>query len=294
VKARTHTRRRIRRMSTSRNQNQVLLIAVENEPFPRGPSGESCRLKLNDWLDLANDLNTHAQLEICPLNELNQRQPDVVEAFFGRHTLLTDATFPSREEHHSVSRFSNYWPAVERSAIPAIGVIKGTPARFPVFVRGEEGTFAGGGCIRTPAALRRLRQTGRPLIVRPYVDIRRADKRDAVRLELRVHVVAGHATAVEYLFPPWAVQRPTDRELAAGRAWTESEASAAASHAERVAANLEHCRWFVADFAATMDGLQLIELNPGWCAGIAHDCAARAVHAAILTGIFGINLPIAS
>jgi len=275
------------------NQKRDLLIAVEDEPFPGGPSGESCRLKLKDWLDLANGLETQAQLEICPLSELNQRQPDIVEAFAGRHTLLTDTTFPSHEEHHSVSRFSNYWPVVERSGVPAIGVIKGTPARFPVFVRGEEGTFAGGGCIGTPAALRRLRRTGRPLIVRPHVDIRRADKRDAVRLELRVHVVAGRATAVEYLFPPWAVQRPTDRELAAGRTWTDSEASTAACHAEVIAAKLK-CRWFVADFAATMDGLRLIELNPGWCAGIAHDRAARAVHAAILTSGFGISIPDAS
>jgi hypothetical protein len=270
------------------NCKQHLLVAVEDEPFPRGPSGESCRLKLNDWLNLAMLVRSHAHLEVCPLGEINFRQPDIVEAFSTRHSMLTETTFPRRSEHELVGRFSRYWAAVEQAGVPAIGVIKGAPGKYPVFVRGEEGTFKGGGCVRSAAALLRLRQLRRPLIVRPFVEILAAEKRQSVRLELRVHVVAGRAVAVEYLFPPWAVQRPTARELELGRAWVVSETSAASKHAERIAAEL-NCRWFVADFAATKEGLRLIELNPGWCAGIANEESARAVHVAILTAVFGIG-----
>jgi len=272
------------------NTKQHGLIAVEDEPFPRGPSGESCRLKLNDWLKLATLIEGQMRLEVCPLSGINRRQPDIVEAFSTRHAILTRATFPTQKEHDIVNRFSRYWPAVERSKVPSLEVIRGAPGHFPVFVRGEQGTFAGGGCVRTAAALARLRQTDRPLIVRPFVEILAADERQAVRLELRVHVVAGRAAAVEFLFPPWAAQRPTARELKLGQAWTGSQATAASRHAERIAAELE-CRWFVADFAETKDGLRLIELNPGWCSGIAHDDAARAVHAAILVTLFKVTIP---
>ncbi len=267
-----------------------LIIAVEDEPFPRGPSGESYRLKLRDWLDLANQLDGNVQLDICPLSELESRKPDIIEAFATREHLLTHSTFPTRKEHDLTSRFSNYWSVVEKSSIPAIGVIKGTPDRFPIFIRGEQGTFAGGGRVRTATALKRLRQSGRPLVVRPWVDIRPADKRPDVRLELRVHVIAGCAVAVEYLFPPWAAQRPTKSELDAGQAWMESKRTLVSRYAERVAAQLT-CRWFVADFAETTDGLQMVELNPGWCAGIAHDYVAGAVHRAILTKVFEIQTP---
>jgi hypothetical protein len=272
------------------NRKQHLLLALEDEPFPRGPSGESCRLKLNDWLDLATLVSGDVQLEVCPLSEIVSRPPDIIEAFSTRHSLLTDTTFPTRSEHEVVGRFSRYWPAVERAGIPAIGIIKGAPGKYPVFVRGEEGTFEGGGCVRSATALLQLRQLGRPLIVRPFVEILPAGKRRSVRLELRVHVVAGRAVAVEYLFPPWAAQRPTARESELGRAWTITETPAAAKHAERISLELR-CRWFVADFAATNEALQLIELNPGWCAGIANAESARAVHSAILTSIFGIGVP---
>ncbi len=269
------------------NPNDSLVVAVEDEPFPRGPSGESCRLKLEDWLDLARRLELGTRLEICPVGELGSRTPDVVEAFATRHEMLGNATFPTRKEHALVNFFSRYWPAVKRSGVPGIGVINGTPEHFPVFVRGEQGTFAGGGLVRTAAALNRLRESGRPLVVRPWVKILAADARPAVRLELRVHVVAGSAAAVEYLFPSWATQRPTARELDAGQAWTEYQRVTASQYAERIAAELE-CRWFVADFAGTERGLQLVELNPGWCAGIAHDYVARAVHLTILGTVFKI------
>jgi len=269
---------------------QNVLIAVEDEPFPRGPTGQSCRLKLDDWLNLAARVESQACLEVCPLSELNRRHPHIVEAFSSRHEILSDTTFPSRTEHDSVGRFSRYWPAVERAGVPAIGVINGEPDKYPVFVRGEEGTFRGGGCVRSAAGLHRLRQSGRALVVRPFVEILAADKRQSVTLELRVHVVAGRAVAVEYLFPPWADQRPTDRELKQGNAWVESERDEAAQRAERIASELP-CRWFVADFAGTSNGLMLIELNPGWCAGIAHAEAARAVHAAVLTVGFGVKIP---
>ena len=266
-----------------------VLVAVEDEPFPRGPTGESCRLKLNDWLNLATQLPDDTQLDVCPLSELNFRQPDIIEAFSTRLSLLSDTTFPARREHEVVARFSNYWSSIERAGVPAFGIIKGEPSKFPVFVRGEEGTFQGGGRVTSAAALHRLRQQGRPLIVRPFVEILPADKRSSVRLELRTHVVAGRAAAIEFLFPPWAVQRPTARELELGQAWTLSETSLATEYAERIAAELD-CRWFVADFAATNEGLYLIELNPGWCAGIASKEAARAVHCAIMTDIFGIGI----
>jgi hypothetical protein len=266
-----------------------LLVAVEDEPYPRGPTGESCRIKLNDWLELAARLTNKIQLDVCSLGEMGSRQPDIVEAFSIRLPLLTKTTFPTRSEHEVVAWFSQYWPVVERVAVPAIGIIKGTPTEFPVFVRGEEGTFKGGGRVASAAALRRLRQLGRPLVVRPLTQISPADKRSSVRLELRAHVVAGKAVAVEFLFPPWAAQRPTERELELGRAWAMLETVGAAKHAERISEEL-NCRWFVADFAATNEGLKLIELNPGWCAGIASAEAARAIHCAILTTIFGINL----
>jgi hypothetical protein len=272
------------------NCRDSLLVAVEDEPFPRGPSGESCRLKLKDWLDLAKQLETNVSLEICPMSELEGGKPDVIEAFATREGMLTDATFPTQKEHQLVSHFSRYWPAVERAGVPAIGLIKGTPRQFPVFVRGELGTFAGGGLVRTASALKRLEQSGRRLVVRPWVEILAADRRPTVRLELRVHVVAGRAAAVEYLFPPWAAQRPTTRELQIGLDWTESHRAKATQYAEHVAADIK-CRWFVADFAGTTDGLQLIELNPGWCAGIAHDDTARAVHLAILGNVFQIRTP---
>lgn len=271
------------------NRIERLIVAVENEPFPRGPSGESCRLKLKDWLELAERVEGRGQLEICPLDELETCRPDVVEAFATRRRILTDATFPTRCEHELVSIFSSYWPAVERSKVPAVGVIKGEPDKFPVFVRGEHGTFAGGGLIRSAAALKRLRGSGRPLVVRPWVEILTADKRTIVRLELRVHVVASRAAAVEYLFPSWAAQRPTSAEIRSGKDWTESRRTEAAQHAERIAAEVK-CRWFVADFAETADGLRLIELNPGWCAGMAQDNSARAVHLAILGDIFQMRI----
>lgn len=272
---------------TSTNRH-TLIIAVEDEPFPRGPSGESSRLKLKDWLELAKQLERTVQIEVIALGELRNRKPDIVEAFATRGGLLTGVTFPTRKEHEMLSHFSNYWPRVEKSGVPAIGVIKGVPNKFPVFVRGEQGTFAGGGLVRSTAALKRLIQSGRPLVVRPWVDILRAGRRSNVRLELRVHVVVGCAVAVEYLFPPWASQRPTEHELQSGRAWTESHRAEATQYAERVAAHV-NCRWFVADFAGTMEGLRLVELNPGWCSGIANADTARAVHRAILDKIFQIQ-----
>jgi hypothetical protein len=270
------------------NMRGHLVVAVEDEPFPRGPSGESCRLKFQDWLDLAKQFASEALLEICSLGELERRKPNVIEAFATRHGMLTGATFPTRTEHELVNRFSHFWPAVAQSEVPAIGVITGTPNQFPIFVRGEQGTFAGGGLVRTAAAFKRLRQSGRPLIIRPWVEILPADRRPAVRLELRAHVVAGRTAAVEYLFPPWATQRPTERELQVGLDWTESNRANAAMYAERIATKLA-CRWFVADFAETTDGLRLIELNPGWCAGIAHEDTVRAVHLAILGNILNPN-----
>jgi hypothetical protein len=278
-----------KRVMKSLNYRDRLVVAVEDEPFPRGPSGESCRLKLKDWLDLSKQFEGDTQLEICPLSELGARMPNVVEAFATRHGMLTGTTFPTRAEHEMVNFFSRYWSEVERSGVPAIGVIKNKPHHFPVFVRGEQGTFAGGGLVSTANSLARLRQSGRPLIVRPWIEILAADHRLDVRLELRVHVVAGRAVAVEYLFPPWAAQRPTERELQSGLSWTESHRVEAARYAERVAAKI-NCRWFVADFAGTANGLLLIELNPGWCAGIAHSDAARAVHLAILSSIFQIQI----
>lgn len=122
-----------------------LVVVVEDEPLPRGPSGESSRLKLNDWLELAKQLERTAQIEVIALGELGNRKPDIVEAFATRGGLLTNDTFPTRREHEMLSHFSDYWPRVEKSGVPAIGVIKGTPNNFPVFVRGEQGTFAGGG-----------------------------------------------------------------------------------------------------------------------------------------------------
>jgi hypothetical protein len=244
---------------------------------------------LKDWLDLAKQLETEAVLEICPLGEIGSRKPDVIEAFAIRHGKLTDATFPTRKEHELVNRFSDYWPAVEQSEVPAIGVIKGTPNRYPVFVRGEQGTFAGGGLVRTSVALNRLRQSDRSLVIRPWVEIHAADRRPAVKLELRVQVVAGRTAAVEYLFPPWATQRPTEQELYMGQDWTESNREKAAQYAERIAKELT-CRWFVADFAETIDGLRLIELNPGWCSGIAHSDTARSVHLAILGNVFQTHI----
>lgn len=267
-----------------------ILVAVEDEPFPRGPTGESCRIKLNDWLDLAKLLADETELEVCPFGEIRFRRPDIVEAFSTRLALLTETTFPARNEHEIVSRFSNYWPAVERAGIPAIGVIKGTPGEFPVFVRGEQGTFEGGGRVPSVAALRKLHERGRSLIVRPFVEIQAADKRPSVRLELRSHVVAGRAVAIEFLFPPWAVQRPTARELEKGKAWAKSQTAIVTQQAEQIAENL-NCRWFVADFVETNEGLRLVELNPGWCAGIASKEAAHAVHCAIITTIFGIEIP---
>lgn len=264
-----------------------LVVAVEDEPFPRGPSGESSRLKLRDWLELAKELESSARIEIIALGELGNRKPDIIEAFATREGLLTNATFPTWKEHELLTHFSNYWPKVEKSGVPVIGVIKGAPRKFPVFVRGEQGTFAGGGLVSTAAALKRLIKSGRPLVVRPWVDILRAGRRSNVRLELRVHVIAGCAVAVEYLFPPWASQRPTEQELQSGRAWTESHHVEAAQYAERVAAQL-NCRWFVADFVGTADGLQLVELNSGWCSGIASADAARTVHRAILEKIFHV------
>jgi hypothetical protein len=265
-----------------------LVVAVEDEPFPRGPSGESCRLKLKDWLELAKQFEESVEIEVVGLGELSNRRPDVVEAFATRHGFLTKATFPARKEHEMLTHFSDYWLKVEKSGVPAIGVVRGVPKKFPVFVRGEQGTFAGGGLIRSAASLNRVTQSGRPIVVRPWVDILLADRRPEVRLELRAHVVDGSVAAVEYLFPPWASQRPTDRELHLGQAWTESHRAETTQYAERVAAQIE-CRWFVADFAGTADGLRLIELNPGWCSGIAHAEAARAVHLSILNRIFQIR-----
>ena len=269
---------------TSPRLGKRLLVAVEDEPFPRGPSGESCRLKLNDWLDLAKQSEPEVQIEVCPVSELEDRRPDVIEAFATRHGMLTNKTFPTLREHELVNHFSSYWPAVVRSGVPAIGVLGGTPRQFPVFVRGEQGTFAGGGLIRSAGALKRLVESGRPLVVRPWVEILAADRRPSVRLELRAHSVAGRTVAVEYLFPPWAAQRPTGKELRAGLDWAATQQAAATQHTDRIAAEV-NCRWLVADFAGTSEGLRLIELNPGWCAGIAHKEAARAVHLAVIEAV---------
>ena len=265
-----------------------LIIAVEDEPLPRGPSGESSRLKLKDWLELAKQFEKTVHIKIIGLGELGNHRPDIIEAFATRHGFLTKSTFPTQKEHDMLNRFSDYWPKVEKSGIPAIGVIRGVPKKFPVFVRGEQGTFARGGLVRSTASLKRLMQSGRPIIVRPWVEILPADNRTDVRLELRVHVVGGSAVAVEYLFPPWASQRPTEQELHAGQAWTEANRLKVVQYAEQVATEIE-CRWFVADFAGTAEGLRLIELNPGWCSGIAHADAARSVHLSILERIFKIR-----
>lgn len=267
-------------------ERQTILVAVEEEPYPRGPTGESCRLKLEDWLDLARKWESKVDLEICPLGDLEGRQPDVVEAFSSRESALTDRTFPTLQEHQLVSRFSNYWPAVERAKVPVIPVIQGEPEQFPIFVRGEQGTFAGGGRVENSATLQRLRKTGRKLVIRPFVEMKAAVNRKGVTLELRVHVVNGKAVAAEYLFPPWAALRPTAAELDAGLQWTNEEAPWAREYSEKLAAELQ-CRWFVADFAWTPEGLRLIELNPGWCSGIAHAEAARAVHEAIVRAFPG-------
>lgn len=56
---------------------------------------------------------------------------------------------------------------------------------------------------------------------------------------------------------------------------------------EKIAQQLM-CAWFVADFAQTREGLQLVELNPGWCAGVTHAASARAIHLAILSTRFGV------
>lgn len=115
-------------ISTNRHN---LVVAVEDEPFPRGPSGESSRLKLKDWLERAKLLERTVQIEVIAPGELGNRKPDVVEAFATRDHLLTSATFPTRKEHEKVSRFSNYWPSVEKSEVPAVGVIRGAPHKSP-------------------------------------------------------------------------------------------------------------------------------------------------------------------
>src|SRR5690242_12274550 len=108
-----------------KGERRAILVAVEDEPYPRGPTGESCRLKLRDWLQLAAQRQPQVPLEICPLTELEGRQPDIVEMFSIREAILTAKTFPARREHEVVNRFSSYWPAVERAGVPIIPVIHG-------------------------------------------------------------------------------------------------------------------------------------------------------------------------
>jgi hypothetical protein len=122
-----------------------LLVAVEDEPYSRTPSGKSCVLKLAAWLDLAHALKNVVDLEICPISDLEGRCPAIIEAFSTRSSLLISDTFPTADEHILVERFSGYWPIVKKSGIPTIPVIEGDPKNFPVFVRGDRGTFHGGG-----------------------------------------------------------------------------------------------------------------------------------------------------
>jgi hypothetical protein len=269
-----------------------ICVVVQDKPIPRGPVGQSALIKWRDWMEIRNALAPILAIDIVSSSDLGSSRPNVVEAFFTALHTLTPETFPTLEEHHSVSFFSKYWPSIVRSEVPAIPVIENEPKNFPVFVRGELGTFPGGGRVNSRAALARLRNTGRRLIVRPHVNIRNAETRKEVTLELRAHVVCGKVAAVEYLFPHWAVQSPTQGELDSGHLWTESVTPEVLSCVAKIGNELL-CRWYVADFAETDEGLRLIELNPGWCSGIAHKETARAVHLSILKNAFGLPLDFA-
>ena len=124
--------------------------------------------------------------------------------------------------------------------------------------------------------------------MRPYVAIDACVARPSVTKELRVHVICGRAACVEFLFPPWASQRPSSEEIASGCAWTADVSPDVVTWAESLAPFIE-CRWFTTDFAATRNGPQLVEINPGWCSGVTDACSTRAVHLAILDLGFGVS-----
>lgn len=198
-----------------------LLIAVEDEPYPRSPIGRSAAIKLQDWLDLAARLEEVVELDVRSISELGNDKPDIVEAFTTREELLDATTFSSREEHLLVNDLRSYWPQVVESGVPCIPVYDEaqTPKSFPVFVRSGVGSFGSGSRLNSMEELEAQRRT-HSLVVRPFVEIETCGPRKKITKELRSHVVRSRCACVEFLFPRWAATQPTDKEFAGGCQWT--------------------------------------------------------------------------
>lgn len=266
-----------------------ITITVPDEPYPRSPVGISAGIKLKDWLELADELAGTVDLDVIEVGDLAAEPPHIVEGFTLHGYLLGKTTYPTAAEDALLHDLRAYWPWVMQAGIPAIEVYAAgvMPPHFPIFVRGRRTSIRGQGRVNSAAQLRAL-QLEHDLVIRPWVDIATCGRRGKIAKELRVHIVARQAVAVEYLFPDWAASRPTEAELKEGRAWAQHVVTEVIGCAEAIATRLE-ARWFVADFAQTPEGVLLIELNPGWCAGVTHAISARAVHLAILSCAFGIR-----
>jgi len=266
-----------------------MIVAFEDEPFPKSPIGHSMSIKLCDWLDLGH-LLPDVDLDVRAIRELGGDSPDIVEAFATREDLLGPHTFPTEDEHHVALDIRSYWHAVEQSGIPAIPVLPAgaIPEEFPVYVRGRTGSFARG-VIRSRNEFQSM-CTDTEVVVRPFVVIKSCGTRSSVTRELRVHVVCQRVVCVEFLFPTWAAQRPSTGEYAAGCAWTSDVTGDVVCWTQSLAPLLP-CRWFTADFAETATGVQLVEINPGWCSGTTDPCSARAIHLAVLRRGFDLPVP---
>ncbi len=264
-----------------------MIIAFENEPLPVSPDGKSMALKLGDWLDLA-DLVPAIELDVRPIGELGADKPVLIEAFASHAGLLGAETMPSAAEHQLALDLRAYWPAVIKSGVPAIPVypVGYVPTEYPVYVRGRTGSLSQSKVNSVEEFKAVANVDG--MVARPWVRIQPCGDRDSVTKELRVHVVCGTVACVEFLFPQWAAQKPTDAELAAGRAWTRTASAEVVAWSETLAKHL-NVRWFAADFAQTDAGVKLVEVIPGWCSGITDPCSARAVHAAILESMWEMD-----
>ena len=266
-----------------------ILVAVEDEPYPNSPEGKSQAIKLEDWLALSREFSKTIDIDVRAISELGTDTPDVVEAFTNRHHLLTETTFLRFSEHRLLDDITAYWPAVQSSNVPAIGILDGIPQanQFPIFVRGKSTSLSNGKITSIEELKKQHAFKMEELILRPFANIEPCLKRASVRKELRVHVVFGEAVATEFLFPMWAAQKPTLEENSLGQQWAKSISERVQVWSKRIADKL-HCRWFTADFAQTSEGPKLIELNPGWCSGVTTPETARAIHLRILHSIVAV------
>jgi hypothetical protein len=184
-----------------------------------------------------------------------------------------------------------YWPFVLAASVPVIPVYEEgyVPSSFPVFVRGRASSFGAKSKIDSAAEFWEFEAARKSsgLVVRPFMEIERCGRRSKVTKELRAHIVCGRCKCVEFLFPRWAAVKPSEEEFAEGCRWTSSLAAQAANWSEAIAQRLL-CSWFVADFAQTVEGPRLIELNPGWCAGVTDPASSRSLHLGILAGRFRV------